>query len=117
MNFKSSCSEKLYHSEEIWEDKYSCFSEEENEKVEIQTLNTTNLFNNSLKNNKGNVKKEDLVTFRNEDFWNDKKHSSEKVIDKLPLEVQICEDSLCENSYTVIKVKSHNDDCMFKEKR
>ena len=46
MNFKSSSSDKLYHSKEIWEDKYSCFSEEENEKAEIQKLNTTNLMMN-----------------------------------------------------------------------
>ena len=58
-----------------------------------------------------------MQTFRNEDFWIDKKHSSEKIIDSLPLEVQINENLDGTGSYTVIKVKSHNGDYAANEKR
>ena len=73
-----------------------------------------NQFTNSLINNKGNIKKEDIHTFRNEDFGNDFKHNSEKVIDKLRLEFQIYDDNENENSYIVSNAKPHNDKTMKK---
>ena len=45
MNFKLSGNSKTQNWEEIWDDKFSCFSADEDENAKALTLNTTNQFN------------------------------------------------------------------------